>query len=149
MWLLYVLSDEKVETWEGILTFCFFWIMLLMAYIADCCRAAAMKKREEEKYGAFEVKNMSIVDFYEKLIPLEKGEEVSEKDREVTQQMKQFLKKEFGTASIQNVDKDALKQKLAGDHMIERIGYRKKVALNGHKEAIEKGAIIRTQNKSA
>lgn len=42
-----------------------------------------------------------------------------------------------------------MKALLEGEHLVERIGYRKKVAINGHKEAIEKGAVIRTQNKSA
>jgi len=63
--------------------------------------------------------------------------------------MKEFLRINFNTTKITEVDKDLLKQRLAGDHLVERIGYRKKVAINGHKEAIEKGAIIRTQNKSA
>lgn len=58
--------------------------------------------------------------------------------------MRQFLLKQFGTTNISGVDKDELKQRLSGDHMIERIGYRKKVGINGYKEAIEKGAVIRT-----
>ena len=63
--------------------------------------------------------------------------------------MKEFLRINFNTTKISDVNKDELKQKLSGDHLVERIGYRKKVAINGHKEAIEKGAVIRTQNKSA
>ena len=63
--------------------------------------------------------------------------------------MKEFLLKNFNTTKIMDVDKDKLKSLLEGDHLVERIGYRKKVAINGHREAIEKGAVIRTQNKSA
>lgn len=87
---------------------------------------------------------MSIVDFYEKLIPVEQGQKVDKKDEELTQEMRDFLKVNFNTTRISEVDKDELKQKLGGEHLVERIGYRRKVALNGHKEAIEKGAIIRT-----
>ena len=39
MWLFYVLIDKQVESWEGYLTFSYFWIMLIMAYVADCCRS--------------------------------------------------------------------------------------------------------------
>lgn len=67
----------------------------------------------------------------------------------MTQSMKQFLLKNFGVTKVSDVDKEALKQKLEGDKLVERIGYRRKVAINGHTEAIAKGAIIRTQNKFA
>lgn len=63
--------------------------------------------------------------------------------------MKDFLRKNFNTTSIAEINKNELKNLLEGDHLVERIGYRKKVALNGVRDAIEKGAIIRTQNKSA
>lgn len=63
--------------------------------------------------------------------------------------MKNFLLKNFGVTKVSEVDKDALKQKLEGEKLVERIGYRRKVALNNHTEAIAKGAIIRTQNKFA
>ena len=63
--------------------------------------------------------------------------------------MKEFLLKNFQTTNISDVDSAKLKNLLEGDHLVERIGYRKKVAINGHKEAIAKGTIIRTQNKSA
>lgn len=47
--------------------------------------------------------------------------------------MKEFLLKNFGTTQITGVDKEKLKNLLEGDHLVERIGYRKKVAINGHK----------------
>ena len=55
LWLLKVLWDQKVTVVEGVLTFSFFWIMLLMAYIADCCRAKKMKAQENQKYGEHNV----------------------------------------------------------------------------------------------
>lgn len=42
--------------------------------------------------------------------------------------MKEFLSREFGTTNIQDVDKEALKQRIEGDALIERISYRKQVA---------------------
>jgi hypothetical protein len=38
-----------------------------MAYIADCMRASRTKELEVQKFG--DVEGMSVVDFYEKLIP--------------------------------------------------------------------------------
>lgn len=103
MWLFYVLQDKQVETWEGVLTFSFFWMMLIMAYIADCCRAKKLKELEIMKFG--DVENMSLVDFYEKLVPSEQGQEPeNEKDKEMTQQMKEFLLKNFNTTKIMDVD---------------------------------------------
>jgi len=55
-----------------------------MAYIADCCRAKQIKKAEEEKYGDFNVASLSIVDFYEKLIPLETGQQPDKQEEELT-----------------------------------------------------------------
>lgn len=57
--------------------------------------------------------------------------------------MKEFLQRNFGTANISSIDKDKLKVLLGGEHIVERISYRKKVAISGFREAIEKGEIIR------
>lgn len=79
-----VLADEKVETWEGVTTFCFFWVLLIMAYVADCLRSSQTKKQEEEIYGSYDMQSLKVVDFYEKLIPLEQGKEPAENDKELT-----------------------------------------------------------------
>ena len=63
--------------------------------------------------------------------------------------MKEFLNRNFGTANISAIDKDKLKVLLGGEHIVERIGYRKKAAISGFREAIAKGEIIRRSNKSA
>lgn len=56
-----------MSTLEAILTLSFFFILLAMAYIADCMRASRTKELEVQKFG--DVEGMSVVDFYEKLIP--------------------------------------------------------------------------------
>jgi len=53
--------------------------------------------------------------------------------------MKEFLMQEFGTTKVSEVNKDALKAKLDGPALIERVGYRQAVAVNYKKEAIAKG----------
>jgi len=46
IWLFVVLRDKQVTMVEGVLTFTFFWILLIMAYVADCCRAKKIKELE-------------------------------------------------------------------------------------------------------
>ena len=90
-------------------------------------------------------KNYDAIDFYNNLLPLEKGErsddkEVLEKQRE----MQDFLLREFGTTKVSVVDKDELKARLGNTTMLlERFKYRKQVAISNTKDAIEKGAVIR------
>lgn len=64
-------------------------------------------------------------------------------------EMKEFLLAEFGTTKVSEVNKDDLKAKLDGPALIERVGYRKAVAVNYKKEAIAKGQIMRRENKQA
>jgi hypothetical protein len=63
--------------------------------------------------------------------------------------MKEFLRYNFNTTEVKNIDIDDLRSKLDGPALIERINYRKAVAINYKKEAISKGAILRRENKSA
>lgn len=132
-----------------------------MAWIADRCRNKTTKEREDDKYGheqqtdarrAIElsnVKTMNAVDFYNKLLPLEAGEKVAKQDEQMTNDMKEFLMMEFGTTKVSQVNKDALKAKLEGPALIERIAHRKAVAMAKQKEVVAKGAVLRRENRSA
>ena len=168
IWLFVVLSDDTVEQWEAFLTLGFFFIFIIMAYIADCCRRQTIKKREDAKYGhgvnshgksgdpsqdkmnsmKF-VPNMDVKDFYNILLPMESGEKCQPSKEQMTSEMKEFLLYEFGTTKVSEVNKDHLKAKLEGPAFIERIAYRKAVGIHGRKEAVSKGATIRRENKSA
>ena len=55
----------------------------------------------------------------------------------------------FGTTKVSEVDKEALKEKLDGPALIERITHRKAVAVNYRKEAIAKYQVLRRENKMA
>jgi len=87
-WLFIVLLDQVVEPWEAYLTLGFFFILIIMAYTADCLRRRTMKDRETEKYGheihaedagthkgkdkEFPLCSVkSALNFYEQLLPLE------------------------------------------------------------------------------
>jgi len=64
-------------------------------------------------------------------------------------EMKDFLMQEFGTTKVSEVNKERLKAKLEGPALIERVGFRKAVALNYKKEAIAKGTVLRRENLSS
>jgi len=115
-----------------------------------------MKSRIDDKFGMGEgdaagsAGTYALLDFYKTLIPLEQGG--SPKDEEElakAEHMKQFLQKEFGTTKVSNIEADTLKQKLEGDRLIERIGFRKQVALVGAPIAIKKGQVLRRENVMA
>ena len=153
IWLFVVLLDYEVKPWEAYLTFGFFWILLAMAVSADLYRRADMKRKEEERLGKLETnveltedekteikksktkrpadeckrKNYEAIDFYNSLLPLEKGDRTDDKElQEKQREMQDFLMKEFGTTKVSLVDKDALKDKLGNTTMLlERFKYRK------------------------
>lgn len=169
VWLYVVLLDKKVEPWEAYLTLSFMVALLIMAYIADCLRRQTIKRREDEKYGhghseaadlnnahggqnktaISEIESLNVVDFYNKLLPIEGGETPLPGDQQLTSDMKEFLMREFGTTKVSEVPKETLKARLEGPQLIERIGHRKAVAINYKREAIAKGQILRRENKSA
>ena len=161
IWLYIVLLDGEVAHWEAYLTLGFFFVLIIMAYIADCLRRKTIQEREDAKYGHEHekataedqqpdlkgVETAEVVDFYKVLLPQEQG--VKPKDEEeikMGDDMKQFLLTNFGTTKVSEVNKDQLKAKLEGPSLIERIGYRNAVAISYKKEAIAKGQILRREN---
>lgn len=156
-WLYWVLKDQQVEMWEAITTFAFFWVLLIMAFVADKINQKKMKSRIDGKFGLKEgqagteaVTPYKYVDFYKTLIPHEQGAEPkNEEEAAKAEQMKAFLLKEFGTAKVSAVDADALKKKLEGDNLIERITYRKAVNIASQPVAIKKGQVLRRENVMA
>ena len=126
IWLFVVLSDEKVEAWEAWLTLGFMVLLLIMAYTADCLRRKKIQAREDEKYGnqnlghdvaggvdnsrINSVKSLDVIDFYNKLLPLEEGKKPENPaDEQLTSEMREFLLFEFGTTKVSEVGKDQLK----------------------------------------
>lgn len=52
IWLYICLLDQIVTPFEAIFTFALFWILLIVAYIADKINEKKMKKRMDSKFGA-------------------------------------------------------------------------------------------------
>lgn len=94
IWLYIVLLDSEVQDWEAYLTLGFFFALILMAYIADCCRRRTTKEREDKLYGhdhevadgktttgvPSRVATMDVVSFYNTLVPIEAGHECKPED---------------------------------------------------------------------
>jgi len=51
VWLYVVLIDGVVKEWEAYLTLGMFFLLITMAYIADCLRRRTIAQREDAKYG--------------------------------------------------------------------------------------------------
>lgn len=51
VWLYVVLIDGIVKEWEAYLTLGMFFLLIIMAYIADCLRRRTIAQREDAKYG--------------------------------------------------------------------------------------------------
>lgn len=51
IWLYVVLLDGVVKPFEAYLTLGFFFLLILMAYTADCLRRKTTKAREDAQYG--------------------------------------------------------------------------------------------------
>ena len=60
---------------------------------------------------------------------MQMGNVIKEEELEKAKEMKDFLKHEFGTDKIQNIDEDDLKKRIQGDSVIDRLKYRKQVGL--------------------
>ena len=162
IWVYVVLIDQVVKPWEAYVTVGCFFLLILMAYTADCLRSRTIKDREDAKYGGDEqtttqssadlgnVTTMSVAEFYNKLLPVEIGEQTLDpKDAKEIANMKEFLMTEFGTTKVSEVPSHVLKEKLEGPALIERISHRKAVAVNYKREAVAKYAAFSRENMSA
>ena len=120
IWVLIVLRDMEVELYEAVITLALMFVLLILAVSADKMRTEYMKKRAREKYGGDEPSDKSMrvpssttkytpLEFYQLLLPLEMGKPIEEKDIAKAQEMKDYLKEEFNTEKIQNVNEEELK----------------------------------------
>lgn len=135
--------------WEALLTFFFTFILLIFAYGADRYKAL----QEEDNKVAEQEENIALANaaatqfkFKEIVSELVKEKQsgnanASEEEIQKRKEMKQFLKKSFGTDNIEQVDQDQLK-KVLGDAdapLLSRMKYRKNATstLIGAKKKVE------------
>ena len=53
------------------------------------------------------------------------GKPIKESELDKAREMKEFLSKEFDTDKIHQINEEDLKKKINGEHMIDRLKYRK------------------------
>jgi len=82
---------------------------------------------------------------------MQMGNAIKEEELEKAKEMKDFLKNEFGTDKIQNIDEDDLKKRIQGDSVIDRMKYRKQVGLinMGRKQIVQKGQKVIVEEQDA
>ena len=103
IWMWLVLRDQMVEMWEAILTFAFTFILLAIAYTADRCNPANHEEEDEEEADKPFISYSAAEIFKELIKEKQQGIKATEKEIEIRQKMKDFLKKSFGTDQIDNV----------------------------------------------
>lgn len=92
IWAFYCLIDYEVTVTEAWLTLAFMFVLLILAYIADKCKAAQYKKEQEGKLGAEASMNSqkhpekstrySPLEFYQLLLPMQMGQAIKEDELE-------------------------------------------------------------------
>ena len=134
VWLLVCLTDQVVEIWEGVLTFCFFPLLLGLAFGADRYNASRTKGEEDAgegdplAEGNDLVIEFSALEIYRELIKEKQGEKpVDEEHRAKRDKMRQFIKDTMKTDQIDRVDLEKLKHEIEGDGLLTRLKYRKQV----------------------
>ena len=121
IWLYYCLMDSVVSEVEAWLTFVYFWIMLIMAFIADKINAKRTKERLDKAFGSetnigdekeasrtissekmHPAEKYSAIETYNHLLLNEMGKKEfkTEEDIKKGEEMRDFLKIHFGTDKI-------------------------------------------------
>ena len=130
VWMYICLQDQKVDLYESVLTFAFFFILIIFAYFADIYNAKKIsdakllegKENDDDKPTI----EFQAIEIYRELIS-EKCGEASKDPTEVKkrEKMKAFLREALQTDQIENVNLEDLKTAVDGESMIKRIKYRK------------------------
>lgn len=98
IWLWIVLLDQYVEVWEGVLTFVFFIILIVLAYGADRWTAKQAAKNEGDIEDDKPVIQYSAFEIYKELLVEQKGQVAKDKEtQEKREKMKTFLKQTMNT----------------------------------------------------
>lgn len=126
IWLWIVLLDQEVSMTEGILTFVFFFILIILAFWAD--KITAKKAEKETLMGDKEdipVIEYSAYEIYKDLLIEQRGNAPQDEESLSKRgKMKDFLKKTMKTDQIDKISLDELKKVVDGEGMISRIKYR-------------------------
>lgn len=90
IWLFIVLSDQKVEVWEAVTTFCLFFVLVIFSFAAD-----KYNSRKEQKEGLSLVDQEPFIEYdaleiQRELIKEQEGHSTNDPEKRV--KMKAYLK---------------------------------------------------------
>ena len=133
---------------EAWLTLSFFFILIIMAFLADRYKASQAEKSGTTQEEFKPVIEYSAVEIYRTLIA-EKSGEVQDKQKAET--CKKFIKETLNTEHIEQVQLDDLKKVVEGDKMLTRIQYRRQVGSNmaGKRPVVAKGEKLKLEHAHA
>ena len=147
VWLyicLEIWTEGVISLAEAIITFSFFWILLIFAFIADKIRQR-QEKNKMNKLGQF-----NIEDFYHILNAKQKNTNNEESDggalgdeKKNHAELQKYLKKTFNKDRIEDIDPAEVERMLKPQSVVsERLQYRKsigKLISGNRKVAVTKG----------
>jgi len=98
VWMFLVLRDKEVKWYEAAVTFGFFWLLILTAWIADIISA----KKDDSEDGASQLPVVNTAEFIAFLLENEdkKEEEMEQPVLKKLKTLKSFLQKEFETEDV-------------------------------------------------
>lgn len=153
IWLFICVRDNGVAVYEAILTFVFFWTLIIFAYLADtsCQFGGKVDEEEEQALNDHVYVEFSTVEIYRTLIEEKKNpnQNQSEEHKKKIEKMKKFLKETMHTDEIDRIDLKELKEAVEGKSMLTRVQYRKQVGLGGKKMEVAKHAVFKNELRSA
>jgi len=132
-----------ITTTEAWLTFIFFFVLILLAWLAD--KYKSMSDEKDKLIDNKPVIEYQAVEIFRELINEKNGVAAqTEEEVEKRQKMKKFIKETMNTDQIEKVDHEELKKIINGDEMLTRIKYRKQVALAGKRDVVvAKGEVFK------
>ena len=131
IWLficLEVWSADKISLAEALITFSYFWILLICAFIADKCRQRSNDRKRKK------LQQFNVEDFYHILNARNHSLEMAESNHEQIddemnqnhQELQKYLKEVFGKDKIEDIDPEEVKDVLKPKSVVsERLQYRK------------------------
>ena len=148
------------------MTLFYFVALIAVSYAMDKIgerNMAKLKEAEEERTGVSKPTDdtmpvtvqtsYSPAMFYNLLIPIEAGkcdeDQLDPKDKQRIDRMRGFLKANFNTDKVQDIEFADLKQKIQGESVISRLKYRSKGASDKRKKKVGKNEIYRKESQHA
>ena len=144
VWMWFVLKDQIVEIWEGVVTFSFFFLLIGTSYAAD-----RLKANNEEDDESSDVPFTAAEMYATLLKEKQESKKQSPEDMRKSQEMKKILEKNFETTDISQVPFEQLQKKFDKQSLVTRLQYRKAPVAIRNSRTIAKGEKFKFEHAHA